>query len=82
MKDYYVDAITALRDGTYEGFSETLDNELIVARMVGELRQFQGSELPAIGLPALRRCGKFSEAEIERFGAEAMRTVFLFRKGK
>jgi len=64
------------------GFANTLSNELLVSRMVAELRQYQCGDMPAIGLTALRRCGDFSETEIDKFGREAMRTLAELRKSE
>lgn len=77
---YHAPGGTQASSGTY--YADTLSNELLVARMVKELRQYQCGDLPAIGFTALRRCGDFSESEINQFGREAMRTLAELRKSE
>lgn len=77
---YHAPGGTQASSVTY--YADTLSNELLVARMVSELRQYQCGDLPAIGLTALRRCGDFSETEIDKFGREAMRTLAELRKSE
>jgi hypothetical protein len=62
-----------------KGFADTLSNELLVCAMVRELRQFQCSHTLEIARSALRRCGQFTDDQIEAFAPEAARVIGIER---